>query len=253
MEHFVHKNSIVREIWSKSDTILFIFAGSAAEFALNKAVDWLYFTGRLPAQPIDRLFSTVSYARRIIFAEKEEALKAIDQITAIHGAVEESRGAKIPDWAYRDVLFMLIDYSIRSFELLERVLSNEEKEDTYQVFHKLGKRMQIPDLPYDYADWCAMRDDHLSKHLAYSSFTADLYLQYKKHLGTIRFEVLKQAQFLLVPKNVSALLGIENNMWLTPMIPLYKFNRFMGLSPLVKNAILPKAYIQQIMDLDVND
>ena len=70
MEYFVEKDSIVRQIWGKGDTILFIFAGAAAEFALNKAVDWLYFTGKLPADPLGRLFSTVSYARKIIFSEK---------------------------------------------------------------------------------------------------------------------------------------------------------------------------------------
>jgi hypothetical protein len=48
MEFFVEKNSVVRKIWGKSDTVLFIFAGAAAEFALNKAVDWRLFTGRLP-------------------------------------------------------------------------------------------------------------------------------------------------------------------------------------------------------------
>jgi hypothetical protein len=36
-EFFVSKQSIVREIWGKSDTILFVFAGASAEFALNKA------------------------------------------------------------------------------------------------------------------------------------------------------------------------------------------------------------------------
>ena len=70
MDFFVNKNSIVRKIWGKSDTVLFIFAGSAAEFALNKAVDWLYFTGNLPANPVERLFSTVAYAKKIIFAER---------------------------------------------------------------------------------------------------------------------------------------------------------------------------------------
>lgn len=55
-EYFVAENSIVRQIWGRSDTVLFIFAGAAAEFALNKSVDWLYFTGRLPADPIGRLF-----------------------------------------------------------------------------------------------------------------------------------------------------------------------------------------------------
>src|SRR5687768_15914471 len=126
---FVHTDSVVRKIWGKSDTILFIFAGAAAEFALNKAVDWLYYTGRLPKDPIGRLFSTVSYARQIVFAPKEAAEKAIDQITHIHSAIETSRGAKIPDWAYRDVLFMLIHYSIAAYELLEAKLSEKEKED----------------------------------------------------------------------------------------------------------------------------
>jgi hypothetical protein len=101
MEYFVNKGSIVREIWGKSDTILFIFAGASAEFALNKAVDWLYFTGKLPADPLGRLFSTVNYAKQIVFSEKQAALFAIDKIAAIHNAVENSRGAKIPEWAYR--------------------------------------------------------------------------------------------------------------------------------------------------------
>src|SRR5438270_7673580 len=109
---FVSKDSVVRKIWGRADTVLFIFAGSAAEFALNKAVDWLYFTGRLPADPIGRLFSTVSYAHRIIFSDLDGANRAIDKITSIHSAVESARGTKIPDWAYRDVLFMLIHYSI---------------------------------------------------------------------------------------------------------------------------------------------
>src|SRR5664279_158985 len=111
MTYFVDQRSIVRKIWGKSDTVLFICAGAAAEFALNKAVDWLYFTGKLPADPLGRLFSTVGYARRIVFAEYDEALRNIDSITAIHKGVEDKRGKSIPDWAYRDVLFMLIHYS----------------------------------------------------------------------------------------------------------------------------------------------
>src|SRR5476649_2654695 len=99
MKAFVDEHSIVRKIWGKADTVLFIFAGSAAEFALNKAVDWLYYTGKLPADPLGRLLSTVEYARQIIFAELDAANRAIDQITAIHQTVESNRGATIPDWA----------------------------------------------------------------------------------------------------------------------------------------------------------
>jgi hypothetical protein len=96
----------------RSDTILFIFAGASAEFALNKAVDWLYFTGRLPADPLGRLFSTVKYAQAIMFSEKQAALRAIDSMANIHAQVEAKRGKTIPIGAYRDVLFLLIDYSI---------------------------------------------------------------------------------------------------------------------------------------------
>src|SRR5688500_7985707 len=150
MQFFVDQNSIVRRIWGKSDTILFIFAGAAAEFALNKAVDWLYFTGRLPADPLKRLFSTITYSRQIIFSEKEAALNAIDKITAIHSAIEVSRCATIPDWAYRDVLFMLIHYSIASFEVMERKLTMQEKEEVYGVFLQLGNRMNLKALPESY-------------------------------------------------------------------------------------------------------
>src|SRR5436190_7129118 len=99
MQLFVERNSIVRKIWRKSDTLLFIFAGAAAEFALNKAVDWLYFTGRLPSDPLARLFSTVRYARMIVFSPMDEAHKAIDTLRQIHTAVEQNRGASIPGWA----------------------------------------------------------------------------------------------------------------------------------------------------------
>ena len=92
MKYFVEKGSVVRKIWGRSDTILFIFAGASAEFALNKAVDWLYFTGKLPSDPLGRLFSTVSYAREIVFSSQADANAAIDRIRNIHQAVERDRG-----------------------------------------------------------------------------------------------------------------------------------------------------------------
>src|SRR5690349_12820130 len=177
MKYFVDKNSIVRKIWGKSDTILFIFAGSAAEFALNKAVDWLYFTGKLPTDPLGRLFSTVSYARQIVFSPEYEANKAIDKINAIHSAIENARGTNIPDWAYRDVLFMLIDYSVRAYELLERKLTLREKEEVFDVFYRVGKRMQIKDLPENYNDWLQAREFHLQNDLVRGKYTFDLYKQ----------------------------------------------------------------------------
>ena len=38
MTDFVTRDSIVRKIWGDADTVLLVFAGCAAEFALNRAV-----------------------------------------------------------------------------------------------------------------------------------------------------------------------------------------------------------------------
>ena len=153
MEYFVDKHSVVRQIWGKADTILFIFAGASAEFALSKAVDWLYFTGRLPADPLGRLFSTVSYARAIVFSEKKSALRAIDTIAAIHANVEAKRGTKIPDWAYTDVLFMLIDSSLRSFEVMGRVRRIAEKSDVLNVVFRVGNTARRRGIPHSCGAW----------------------------------------------------------------------------------------------------
>ena len=79
---FVDRRSIVRTIWGDSDLVLLIFAGSAAEFALNRAVDWLFFTGEIPRDPIGRLFSTVRYAQEIVFVDEEKARRTLDRINA---------------------------------------------------------------------------------------------------------------------------------------------------------------------------
>lgn len=251
MTPYVPLNSLVRKIWGKSDTVLFIFAGAAAEFALNKAVDWLYFTGRIPQDPIGRLFSTVEYARHIVFAPKEEAEAAIDKIVSIHGGVEKARGARIPDWAYRDVLFMLIHYSIAAFELLERKLSDDEKEEVYEVFLRIGHRMNIPGLPTTYKAWLPVREAHLQNNLTRSRYTDDLFLQYKKHLGAFRYFVLREAQVLVVPKRVSTLLKFKKISLLYPLVPLYKAARLINGDAAIKWLLLPPAYKKQIQALDV--
>lgn len=251
MEYFVKKDSIVRKIWGKSDTVLFIFAGASAEFALNKAVDWLYFTGRLPSDPIGRLFSTVAYARRIVFSPLDEANKAVDTMRKIHSAVEQSRGDVIPDWAYRDVLFMLIHYSIASYELLENKLTDDEKEEVYNVFYRVGTGMGLKELPDNYIDWLPVRNQHLKNDLKKSDYTTDLFLQYKKHLGAVRFKVLLEAQKLVVPEDVKTMLQFSDFSLLTPAVPLYKISKLMKMDWLLRNILLPSEYKAQIDALDV--
>lgn len=251
MQYFVRQDSIVRKIWGKSDTILFIFAGASAEFALNNAVDWLYFTGKLPSDPIGRLFSTVAYAKKIVFSPAEEAQRAIATMRKIHTGVEQSRGYAIPDWAYRDVLFMLIHYSIASYELLEHKLSSEEKEEVYDVFFRMGSGMGVKDLPISYEKWLPARQQHLMQDLQKSEYTEDLFHQYKKHLGTMRFKVLIEGQKLVVPDRVKQLLHFSEFSLLKPVVPLYKVSRLMKMDWIFKNILLPHKYMDQFKSLDV--
>lgn len=249
-EPFVKKDSIVRKIWGTSDVVLLIFGGAAAEFALNKAVDWLYFTGRLPADPIGRLFSTVTYAKKILFSSTYVANKTIDSIYDIHKGVEKNRQSKIPDWAYLDVLYMLIHYSIASFELLERKLSLQEKFEVYDVFYRFGTRMKLHELPSTYDDWLIDRSQKLENDLERNDFTIDLFKQYKKNLGLARYKILIEAQKMIVPDRVRDLLGYSRISFFVLLIPVYKLSRFIKADSLVKRILFPAEYYDQIVQLD---
>lgn len=250
MKYFVDEDSIVREIWGKSDTVLFIFAGAAAEFALNKAVDWLFFTGRIPSDPLGRMFSTVDYARRIIFLPYEETVAAIDSINAIHNNVEKMRGDNIPQWSYRDVLYMLIGYSINAFELLERKLTEVEKQEVFDVFYRVGQQMNIENLPQTYFEWLTDREKHMQQDLERSKYTDELYQQYKKHLGPFRYWLLLRVQSLVCPPIVGRLLNLKSNPVISPDLLAYKLTRTLKINNILKYIFLPSGYKQQIRELD---
>ncbi len=251
MDDFVDKDSIVRKIWGRGDTVLLIFAGASAEFALNKSVDWLYFTGRLPADPLGRLFSTVTYAQKIVFSARDKALDSIDNIVSIHRGVEAKRGGSIPATAYLDVLFLLIDYSIRSFELLQRKLTRKEKAEVFVVFYRLGARMELTGLPAHYADWERMREQHLRENLVWSPFSADLFQQYRKHLGLFRYWLLLQGQALLVPPAARRLLPLPAVAVIGPVIQGYKLVRLLRLDYWVILALLPQKFRASVAALDL--
>jgi hypothetical protein len=247
---FVPHESIVRVIWGDADTILFSFAGSAAEFALNRAADWLFFTGNLPRDPFGRLFSTARFAHDITFLDVATARRTLERIRAVHTSVERSRGATIPDWAYRDVLYMLIDYSERAFRLLHRPLTGPEQTDLYEVFRRVGEGLSIADLPGTYGDWLDDRRCHLERDLVYSEFTAALYDQYRHHLGGWRYATLLRVQSILVPDLVRRLLDLEPCRWLLPSLTTYRALVRIGLRPLIHRLIMPAAILPGIRSLD---
>jgi uncharacterized protein (DUF2236 family) len=250
MTDFVRRNSVVRRIWGDGDMVLLVFAGSAAEFALNRAVDWLFFTGKLPSDPLGRLFATAGYGQQIVMADELTALRTLDRIRAAHSAVERQRGEPIPDWAHRDVLYMLIDYSERAHGLLARPLTADEQTELYDVFYRVGTGLQIPGLPTSYTQWRADREVHLRRDLINSEGTDALYAQYRNHLGTWRYRLLLHLQSILVPDHVRALLRLTSGEWLRPFLPAYPILVRAGLRPMIQRLLMPSQYLAAVRRLD---
>ena len=169
----------------------------------------------------------------------------------IHSAVEHARGAAIPDAAYRDVLFMLIHYSIAAHEALEQKLTEEEKEEVVEVFCRVGRRMRIPGLPVNYNDWTLMYNSHICNNLVCSSFTVDLFKQYKKHLGPVRYFVLIESQKLVVPARVKELLKFDEPFLIRPLLKLYRLSKKVKADHIVKFILFPPLYKQRISMLDM--
>jgi len=242
----------VRRIWGDGDLVLLIFAGSAAEFALNRAVDWLFFTGNLPRDPIGRLFSTAGYAQRIVFADLATASATLDRIRAAHHAVERQRGDEIPDWAHRDVLYMLIDYSERAHEMLVRPLNSAQRDELFDVFFRVGTALRIPELPPSYDAWKNDRERHLRRDLVHGEGTAGLYAQYRKHLGPWRYRLLLAVQSILAPDHVRGLLRLRRAAWLRLLLRLHPVLVRVGLRPLVQRLLVPSAHLAGVRALDLH-
>ena len=250
MTDFVHRGSIVRRIWGDGDMVLLVFAGAAAEFALNRAVDWLFFTGKLPSDPIGRLFATAGYAQHIVFADEATAARTLGGIRAVHEAVERRRGERMPDWAHRDVLYMLIDYSERAHELLACRLSTDERRDLYDVFHRVGLGLGIPGLPASYDEWRVDRDLHLHRDLVNGDGTRALYARYRQALGPWRHRLLLRMQALLAPDHVRGLLRLTSAAWLRPLLRLYPVLVRAGLRSAIQRLVTPATYLDAVRGLD---
>lgn len=247
---FVERGSIVRRIWGDPDLVLLVFAGSAAEFALNRAVDWLFFTGKIPNDPIGRLFSTVRYAQEIVFVDEEKARRTLDRINAQHAAVEHERRQTIPDWAYRDVLYMLIDYSERAYTLLYKPLSQSQRDELFEVFLRIGEGLAIPKLPLSYSEWQIDRHRHLVGDLTNSKHTSMLFQQYRKHLGLWRYCLLLEVQSLLVPDHVCRLLRLNKNPLISGVARTYGAIRGRSLQSLVHTVLIPPRYWPEVRRFD---
>ena len=119
------------------------------------------------------------------------------------------------------------------------------------VFNRVGSRMGLKGLPNTFEEWSAMRLEHLAKNLQHSDYTNDLFLQYRKHLGLVRYRILLETQTLVVPQPVHRLLGFRKISLLYPLLVLYKVSRSIKVDWLLKSLIFPSRYKKEIVALDM--
>jgi hypothetical protein len=62
---------------------------------------------------------------------------------------------------------------------------------------------------------------------------------------------MKEGQILVVPKRVAELLRFRKFSLITPIVPIYRFSRFLNLDWFIKAVLLPPEYKKQIHALDV--
>jgi len=244
------QHAITREIWGDGDTLLLIFGGAAAEFAVNRAVDWLFFTGALPRDPIGRLFRTVRYAQSIAFAEPAAAPHTLEQIRRVHAAVEHARGDSIPPWAHRAVLYMLIDYSERAAQLLGSPLNSGAQDALYADFRRIGEGLGIAELPPDYTTWRTDRARRLAEDLAWGPSTAALCAAYRRQLGPWRYGLLRQLQGALVPPLVQRLLQLPGPARGTNLVAVFRALRSVRLAPAARRLVVPARHWNDLKALE---
>jgi hypothetical protein len=137
---------------------------------------------------------------------------------------------------------MLIDYSIRSYESLRHPLSHLDKQEVYDVFFRIGKSMQISNLPVDYTAFVYERACSLQKHLEPSAYTSDLFRQYRKHLGWFRYFCMLNVQQLVCHPILRQ--KFHQHPIIVPHLSfmIYKFSRLLGLKNCLLQWLIPKAY-----------
>ena len=205
---------VARRVWSDPTSMLMVFVGSAAEFPLNPSVDWLFYTGRLPSDPLARFLSTVEYLRRLIVADDKTRKMEAAKLKELHHVLERKRGDSIPPESYRDVLCMNMIYSIRSVPIVTgKELTRAEKDSIVRDLSTVGDQMGIPHLPRSFDELCQQRKARLEIWVR-NDFTDQLVGSYRKAIGFFTYKILITAFPLLVEAEIMERLRLQKS-WLT--------------------------------------
>jgi uncharacterized protein (DUF2236 family) len=165
--------------------------------------------GEAARRPVERFFETVRFAQSVFFGDPAGATEAIERINRIHRGVEQARGEEIPQWAYRDMLFILIDYGERAHEVVFGPMREAERVSHFEVALALGRAMHLSGLPTTYAEYRDQRHQQLLEDYARGPLTDELYASYRRALGPLRFRLLRLVQACVLPEELRDVLRLK--------------------------------------------
>ncbi|GEM_PF-1098506 len=208
-------SDITRAIWGDPENVVLVYAGAAAEFALHPENHWLFYTGKLPADPLGRLRDTLRYQQKLFFMPKERVPLVAAQIRDLHRQVEQKRSCgdaphRISDRAFLMVFSMLIEYGIRGYEYLNRRrLSREKEEQYFQDIRSIALLMEVKDFPADYAQYQIARAQMVGRELQFNPHTRELLAAFRRALGPLGYWALGQFQARFIDPLLAQRLGLQ--------------------------------------------
>jgi hypothetical protein len=193
----------------------------------------------------------VRFAQGVFFADPAGATDAVERINRIHRRVEQARGEEIPQWAYRDMLFILINYGERAHEVVFGAMTEAERASHFGVGLALGRAMHLSGLPSTYAEYRDQRHQQLLEDYARGPLTDELYASYRRALGPLRFRLLRLVQASVLPEELRDVLRLEPNPLVEELLRRYRFLPGGGnkLRPL-HNVLLPGRFARQLRQLE---
>jgi len=229
-------SEITRTIWGDADNLVLIYAGAAAEFALNPENHWLFYTGKLPSDPLRRFEKTLQYQRRLFFTPRETVPALAKHIKDMHRDVEAKRSQeqgeiKISDQAYLQVFSMLIEYGILGYEYLHRrKMTQQERETYFNDIRSIALMMEIRDFPEDYRHYLTRRAKMVVSELQRNAYTLELMDAYRKNLAPFCYWGLLQFQARFIHPALACRLDLKTNRFFGWVYWLYPRVRFQPLS-----------------------
>lgn len=225
-------SDITREIWGDPENVVLVYAGAAAEFALHPENHWLFYTGKLPSDPLGRLRDTLRYQQKLFFMPKDRVPLVAAQVRDLHRQVEQKRSSedglrRISDRAFLMVFSMLIEYGIRGYEYLNRrELSTIEKEDYFQDIRSIALLMEVKDFPADYSQYQAVRAQIVTRELQFNPHTRELLAAFRRALGPLGYWALGQFQAQFIDPLLARRLGLKTQPFFGLLYLVYPFLGF---------------------------